>query len=301
MPDALRIDRTRLAARMHSAARDWPLEIVDITGSTNADLAALLKTLPRHRHALAQPQVRIAYEQSAGRGRQGRPWFAQPGQALLCSVACVLPRAPEALSGLSLAVGVALAEALGSLPLAAGHSVALKWPNDLLAVHEGAPAGKLCGILIESVWHTAEASAVVIGFGINVHGAQHLAAEIEALRARDAALAPALPPTALDAAWPDANLTDLCATVLDALAGMLDGFAHQGFAPFLARWHALHAYAGHEVALLERGEEVARGIAAGVDEQGHLLLDTATGRIAATTGDVSMRAIPAQPTDRQGT
>lgn len=66
-------------------------------------------------------------------------------------------------------------------------------------------------------------------------------------------------------------------------------FAADGLAPFLPRWHALHAYAGREVVLLEQGIERARGIATGIDGAGQLLLDTPDGMRAIAAGDVSLR------------
>lgn len=288
LPDDARIDPARAHALPASAPEPWPLDIVDATGSTNADLAAHLKTLPRTRAALPRPIVRVAYEQTAGRGRQGRPWFALPGNALLCSVGCVLPRPVDALAGLSLAVGVALAEGLGTLPLR-GQRVRLKWPNDLLLTDGDTPLGKLGGILVETVWNTADATAIVIGFGINVRGAEAVAAEVDALRARDATLVGALPPAALSAACPSANLTDTLAAVLDPLATALEHFSAAGLAPFRARWAALHAHAGREVVLLEQGKEVARGLAIGIDETGQLRLDTPDGERAIAAGDISLR------------
>ncbi|AJY41877.1 MULTISPECIES: biotin--[acetyl-CoA-carboxylase] ligase [Burkholderia] len=295
------IDRARVDAHLAPAAREWSIEIVDTTGSTNADLGAHLKTLPRRRDALAAPIARVAYEQTAGRGRQGRPWFAKPGDALLCSVACVLPRPVGALAGLSLAVGAALAEAFAALPAEPrdgvaddARRIALKWPNDLLVATtrdgETAIVGKLAGVLIETVWNTSDATAVVIGFGVNVRTADAAAAEIDALRARDATLAGGLPPVALASVRAGATLTDTFAAALNALAAALPAFAADGLAPFAARWNALHAYAGREVALLERGVEHARGIAVGIDETGQLLLDTPAGRQAIAAGDVSLRA-----------
>ncbi|WP_441459849.1 biotin--[acetyl-CoA-carboxylase] ligase [Burkholderia thailandensis] len=299
------IDRARVDAQLAPAAREWSIEIVDTTGSTNADLGARLKTLPRRRDALAAPIARIAYEQTAGRGRQGRPWFAKPGDALLCSVACVLPHPVGALAGLSLAVGAALADAFAALPAAPGDApragvggaaprIALKWPNDLLVAtaRDGGAAivGKLAGVLIETVWNTSDATAVVIGFGVNVRAADTAAAEVDALRARDATLAGGLPPVALAAVRAGATLTDTLAAALNALAAALPAFAAEGLAPFAARWNALHAYAGREVVLLERGAELARGVAVGIDETGQLLLDTPAGRQAIAAGDVSLRA-----------
>ncbi|KVE38134.1 biotin--[acetyl-CoA-carboxylase] ligase [Burkholderia sp. TSV86] len=317
------IDYARVRARLCTAASGWPIDIVDSTGSTNADLAAHLKTLRRDRDALATPLVRVAYEQTAGRGRQGRPWFARPGDALLCSVACVLPRPVGELAGLSIALGVALAQGLAdatagdlaappfatSATAAAARSaetaeapaetsaatcrIAVKWPNDLLiaTTHGSATAiaGKLGGILIETVWNTSDATAVVIGFGINVHAAETAAAEIAALRERSAVPASSLPPVPLASIWPQANLADTLAAALDALAIALPAFAASGLAPFRERWNALHAYAGRDVALLEHGVEIARGVARGIDASGQLLLDTPAGQQAIAAGDVSLR------------
>lgn len=287
------IARSRLDAHLDAAPRAWPLDIVAATGSTNADLAARLKALPRTANALPAPLVRVAFEQTAGRGRQGRPWFAQPGNALLCSVGCIVPRPVDALGGLSLAIGVALAEGLAALPLDARAGIALKWPNDLLLTAADAGSthivGKLAGILIETVWTTPDATAVVIGFGVNVRGAEAVAAQVDAQRAREASTAGALPPAALSSAWAEANLTDTLAASLNALTPALAQFAADGLAPFVPRWHARHAFAGREVVLIEQGAERARGIATGIDAAGQLLLDTPGGVQAIAAGDVSLR------------
>ncbi|WP_207004364.1 biotin--[acetyl-CoA-carboxylase] ligase [Trinickia mobilis] len=281
---ARRIDRRRAAERFAPAVRKWTIEIVDETGSTNADLMSELKGLSRDAFALHVPAVRVAYRQTAGRGRQGRSWFGEPGNALMLSLGCVLPRPLEGLAGLSLAVGTALVDGLRTLPLAGEANVALKWPNDVLL-----DGGKLAGILIETAWNTPEASAVVIGAGINVQGAEALAAQVEAQQAGVAAQARATRPAALSQAWSGANLTDTFIAVLNALDGALARFSSEGFAPFAERWSGYHAYAGREVVLLEHGAEVARGIARGVDALGQLLLDTADGVRPIATGDVSLR------------
>lgn len=282
--DDWRIDRDRAVTLFGPAALDWPLEIVEETGSTNADLMARLKALPRDAGALVRPIVRVAYLQTAGRGRRGRPWYAEPGNALLFSIACVMPRPLEGLAGLSLAIGVALVDGLRSLPVAGPGQIALKWPNDVLL--EG---DKLAGILIETAWSTEDASAVVIGIGTNVKGADELAAKVGELNAGAPAQVRGATPTALARALPNANLTDTLAAELNALEPALQRFAASGFAPFQPRWNACHAYAGREVMLIEQGVEVARGVATGVDERGQLLLDTPTGRHAIATGDVSLR------------
>jgi BirA family biotin operon repressor/biotin-[acetyl-CoA-carboxylase] ligase len=81
----------------------------------------------------------------------------------------------------------------------------------------------------------------------------------------------------------------LVAALLDGLAAALDEFARAGFAAFSARWNLLHAYQGEPVVILDRGAVLHEGLAAGVDDAGRLLLDTADGRIAVLAGDVSLR------------
>jgi BirA family biotin operon repressor/biotin-[acetyl-CoA-carboxylase] ligase len=282
--DDWRIDRARAVALFGPAAHDWPIEIVEETGSTNADLMTRVKALPRKAGALERPIVRVAYLQTAGRGRRGRPWYAEPGNALLFSIACVLPCPLEGLAGLSLALGVALVDGLRSLPVAGPGQIALKWPNDVLL--EG---DKLAGILIETAWSTEHASAVVIGIGTNVRGAEQLAAKVGALNADTPAEARGAAPTALSRALPNANLTDTLAAELNALEPALRRFSAEGFAPFRQRWNACHAYAGRDVLLFEQGVEIGRGVAAGVDDRGQLLLDTPSGQQAIATGDVSLR------------
>src|SRR5207253_4097126 len=113
-------------------------DIVEETGSTNADLLLACRAGPWSESA----SVRVAYRQTAGRGRHGRPWQGQAG--LTFSVALPLPLAPARLSGLSLAVGLALAEALAACDARLAQAITLKWPNDLQV-----DGRKLAGILIE--------------------------------------------------------------------------------------------------------------------------------------------------------
>jgi BirA family biotin operon repressor/biotin-[acetyl-CoA-carboxylase] ligase len=277
---AWRIDRERARAGGAGAIPSEALEIVDETASTNTDLMARMKALPRERAAMGVHAVRAAYRQTAGRGRQGRSWQSTPGHALTFSLACVLPRPLAGLAGLSLATGVAVVDGLGRLAPNEAARLSLKWPNDVLL-----DGRKLAGILIETAWSTASASAVVIGVGINVRRDEALEAELDAT----AAATRAAPPAALSQALPNANLTDTLAVVVKALTEMIDRFGKQGFAAFVDRWNACHAHANREVVLLEKGDEFARGIATGVDGAGQLLLLTEAGIQAIATGDVSLR------------
>jgi BirA family biotin operon repressor/biotin-[acetyl-CoA-carboxylase] ligase len=235
------------------------VEVVRETGSTNADLLARALLLPA-------PLLLIAENQTAGRGRAGRSWLSSAGNSLTFSLAWRFEAGPQALSGLPLAIGVALAETLARL----GVQVRLKWPNDVLR-----DGDKLAGILIETapaehgIW-------AVIGIGLNLV----MPDEMEEMIGRSVAAAPWLARMDRD---------ELMAALLDGLASVLREFERTGFAGFAARWNLLHEYQGSEVRILDRGEVLHEGIAAGVDDAGRLLLDGPQGRIAIAAGDVSLR------------
>ena len=236
------------------------VEVVAETGSTNADLLARAPTL-------TGPVLRIAEHQTAGRGRAGRSWLSSSGNSLTFSLAWKFEAGPQALSGLPLALGVAVAETLGKL----GVPVRLKWPNDVLK-----DGDKLAGILVEAQPCADGAVWAIVGIGLNLV----MPDEMEQRIGRTVAAVPWLARMDRDA---------LMAALLDGLAGALAQFAHGGFAAFAARWNLLHAWQGEAVTLLDRGEVLHEGRAAGVDDAGRLLLDTAQGRVAIVAGDVSLR------------
>jgi BirA family biotin operon repressor/biotin-[acetyl-CoA-carboxylase] ligase len=236
------------------------VEVVAQTGSTNADLLARASTL-------AAPLLLIAEHQSAGRGRAGRSWLSSPEGSLTFSLAWRFDGGPQALLGLPLAVGVALADTLGTL----GQQVQLKWPNDVLK-----DGDKLAGILIETQSAPGGGTWCVIGIGLNLL----MPDEMEAQLGRSAAGMPWLARMDRDA---------LMAALLDGLADCLREFTARGFAAFSARWNLRHAWQGETVVLLDGGVVRHEGRAAGVDDSGRLLLDTDEGRITVMAGDVSLR------------
>lgn len=248
-----------LIARLANAG--VAVEVVAETGSTNADLLARASALPGNLLLLAERQL-------AGRGRAGRSWLSSEGGSLTFSLAWKFALPLQALAGLPLAVGVALAETLA----AQGVTVQLKWPNDLLK--DGA---KLAGVLIETQSVPAGGVWAVIGVGMNLI----LPDELEQRIGRPAASAPWL-------ASMDRNA--LMASLLAGLAASLRQFEQAGFGAFCARWNGLHAYQGRPVDIIDRGVTLHQGVAAGVDDSGALLLDGAFGRIAIHAGDVSLRA-----------
>ncbi|MES2104660.1 MAG: biotin--[acetyl-CoA-carboxylase] ligase [Pseudomonadota bacterium] len=241
------------------------VEVVEETGSTNADLMARLPLLQG-------PLLRVAERQTAGRGRAGRVWHSVPGGVLTFSLAWRFRQQAQGLLGLPLAVGVAVAEVL----LAHSVPVQLKWPNDILK-----DGKKLAGILIESSPipdHEGGGTWAVIGIGLNLRIPHELEAEIGNAVA--------------DAPWlaqMDRNI--LMAHLLNGLAQALGQFEQQGFTAFTARWNGMHAYAQQMVRILDQGQLVHEGIAAGVDASGCLCLLTQQGPVTVVAGDVSLRPV----------
>lgn len=265
------MDASSLSAAAIAACRAAPasdgvaIEVVAETGSTNADLLARGAA-----GTLVAPVLLLARHQSAGRGRAGRSWLSRADSSLTFSLAWRFAGPAQRLSGLPLAVGVAVAEALA----AQGVQVQLKWPNDILK--DGA---KLAGILIETqngFGSTAGATLAVIGIGLNLV----MPDDLEQSIGREVAAAPWL-------ARMDRNA--LMAALLDALASALREFERHGFAAFSARWNLRHAWAGQQVTIVDNGAILQQGLAAGVDDGGRLLLDTDHGRVTVAAGDVSLR------------
>jgi BirA family biotin operon repressor/biotin-[acetyl-CoA-carboxylase] ligase len=151
-------------------ARFGRVEWVARTGSTNSDLM-------RRARAGDPEQTLVADEQTAGRGRLGRVWQAPPGASLLCSVLIRPGGRPAEASMVTMALGVAAADACETV---AGVELGLKWPNDLVAIGVG-PGGsdrKLSGLLAESVVAEGRIEAIVAGIGINVNWPDEIPADL---------------------------------------------------------------------------------------------------------------------------
>ena len=263
-----------------SASADPAVERVAATGSTNDDLLARV-----HRAAAAgattfAPCLLVADRQTAGRGRHGRRWHAAPARSLTFSIAWPCGRGD--LSGLSLALGVALADALEPPPAPA--RIALKWPNDLWLVdEEGASSAhgigrKLAGILVETA-PIGRARVAVAGIGINI-GAQALADASSGSASLDEIDAGATPAATL-------------ARIAPALFSALRRFDALAFAAFADRFAARDLLRGRRVAGSGAQGEI-EGIAAGVGADGSLRIATAAGTVAVASGEWRLASIEQQ-------
>jgi BirA family biotin operon repressor/biotin-[acetyl-CoA-carboxylase] ligase len=239
--------------------------------STNSQLLKM-QDLPAR-----QSDVCLAEYQSAGRGRRGRQWVAPFGGGLCLSVSRTFAETPRQLGALSLAAGVAVLRALARLNL---PGAGLKWPNDLLF-----NGRKLGGILIELRAEAAGPVYTVIGVGLNVRLSADVREDIRLGSDGEALEAAALNEIA-GATAVDRNL--LAAAIIDELIAMLDKFQHSGFRSFAPAWIEADALAATPVRVLA-GEEVFKGLARGIDEEGALLLETPGRLLRFTSGEVSLR------------
>lgn len=258
------LDAAAVQAQLGAQARQFNLELLDACASTSTLL------LERARSGAASGSVIACELQSAGRGRRGNNWQSGLGGSLTFSLLWRFAQGAAGLSGLSLAAGVAVARALASLDIG---EVQLKWPNDLL--HAGR---KLGGILIELHGDAAGPSAAVIGIGLNLR----LHADL-----RDSIAQAVTDIASLSGQAPARNR--LLATTLIELERVLTDFAESGFAPLRQEWIARHAHQGRPVTLSSGDGKTVAGRAAGVAEDGALLLETARGLERFVNGELSLR------------
>ncbi|HWA70940.1 MAG TPA: biotin--[acetyl-CoA-carboxylase] ligase [Polyangiaceae bacterium] len=231
-----------------------PLTIHTLTGSTNDDALAAARAGAPHGATF------VAEQQSQGRGRRGRPWFAANGESLLCSVLLRIPLPPASISLLALAAGLAVREAVAlALPQFEEQGrVRVKWPNDVWV-----DGKKIAGVLAESQVQGGALSAAVVGFGVNVmttvfpddiaHSATSLA-ELGGVTARE--------PLLIDA--------------LSALEARMQRLLAGGALALAAELSQRDALVGHKVRV-----EGTEGVASGIDDQGRLLLRLHTQEIVA--------------------
>ncbi|KQP47621.1 biotin--[acetyl-CoA-carboxylase] ligase [Pseudorhodoferax sp. Leaf274] len=232
----------------------FTVEVLPQVDSTSNEL------MRRIRAGRPEPTLLVAERQTAGRGRMGRPWQAEVGSSLAVSLA--LPLAPADWSGLSLAVGVAVAGALHP-------ALRLKWPNDLWFDDR-----KLGGILIETVAASGVRHAI-IGIGLNI-----AARPAEGL---------STPPAALAELQPGWDAGQALRALALPLVQAVQRFEAEGFAPFRAAFEARDLLQGRLLRLSDGTE----GVGDGVDPDGALRVQTAAGLQRISSSEVSVRPVKA--------
>ena len=263
------LDRARVASQARVLAEGSAVALVRRSTESQAF---------GRRAADLQPCLLVAEHQTAGRGRQGRPWQSVAGASLTFSLA--LPLHPADWSGLSLAVGVALADALDPIEgTQAGTPprIGIKWPNDLWLIDAAESAGagrKLGGVLIETV-SSGEQRLVVIGIGLNVLPLAMTAAEASTGFA------------CLQELQAGLSAPQVLARVALPLVDALHRFEDRGFAAFADHFAARDVL--YQRAITTTQADLPSGVAQGVSGSGALQVLTAAGLVAVSSGEVSVR------------
>lgn len=240
------------------------VQVVDEVDSTNRYLADVVEGRPNINGATCLAEV-----QTGGRGRRGRSWVTTPYCNLMLSMAWRFAGGPGAITGLSLAAGVALMRALEEYGVS---GIGLKWPNDILWNDR-----KLAGLLVDIQGEAAGPTKVILGVGVNGY-----------ISPRDAG--------DIDQPWTDlrsitgetVDRNRLAALVMRHLWRMFRLFEDKGIAPFREDWHKHHLFRDKRVRLL-RGDRVVCGIAEGIDDAGGLILRIGRSRQTFHSGEVSLR------------
>ncbi|HOY71242.1 MAG TPA: biotin--[acetyl-CoA-carboxylase] ligase [Methylotenera sp.] len=246
--------------------RAWfNLQILDEVKSTNTFL------MQQSAKGAAHVTCVAANLQTNGKGRRGRTWVSHLGASLTFSLLWRFQCGAAALSGLSLAVGVALIRAFNSFGI---NNVQLKWPNDVLV-----DGKKLAGILIELQGDMDGPSAAVIGIGINLNLPEKVLKNIDQ--------------PAIDLAHASTShipQSTLLGIVLKHLAEVLSQFELHGFTVVRDEWTQYHAYHQKPVRMLMPDGREVQGVVSNVAEDGILLVDTALGLQRFSAGEISLRS-----------
>ena len=276
------LEASAVKANLSAAAASWlqQLDVHRALGSTNGYL------MDWAQRGSIDGWICLADVQTQGRGRRGRRWMSPFAQNLAMSLGVTVGASPATLGGLSLAVGLAAVDCLGSMGV---QDVQLKWPNDLLL--EGA---KLGGILLEltsrkvsrtdsrtvsgkvSSTVSAPRSQVVVGIGLNLELPEAVRKEVDQVIAD------------LSSHGYLVSRNVLAGRLASSIVDYVGQFERAGFAPMCQVFDAHHRYHGKRCRIVSGKDEVV-GVVTGVSDTGALILETAAGPRTFVSGEVSLR------------
>ncbi len=259
------LDQGAIAARLRAAGSPVSLQVADEVASTSTLL--LEQAL-----AGAPSGTCLAAEwQSAGRGRRGRTWVASVGGSLTFSLLWRFERGAGHLGGLSLAAGLAVANALRDCGV---ERVQVKWPNDVVIDFR-----KLAGVLVETSGEMQGPSVAVVGVGVNYRLAERVVDRIDQPVADVAHCAAPVP-----------SRSAVLAELLVRLGAGLEDFERTGFEGARAAWRAMHAYQGRPVRVSPPRDAPYDAVVADVAADGALLVATEDGRtLSLSSAEISLR------------
>ncbi len=244
-----------------SCQKSLVLKVVDEVDSTNAEVMRMLA-----QGEVSTPVV-TAEAQTAGRGRRGQLWLSPPGENIYLSLGLSLSGGFAAVDGLSLVLGVAVAQTLERV---GAQRVGLKWPNDIFI--DGVKAG---GILVELQGQLQEGNVnAIVGVGLNVHMTQSPTID--------------QPWTSLVLARPQVlwSRNALVAHLIAAIIEASEKFQNVGLVGFRDAWQSRDVFIGKH--LVARNGEL-QGVGQGIDDNGNYLLCAAQGTLAVRSGEISLR------------
>ncbi|MEX6226624.1 bifunctional biotin--[acetyl-CoA-carboxylase] ligase/biotin operon repressor BirA [Providencia hangzhouensis] len=294
-----KLGMTRAAINKHiKTLRSWGLNIETVTGKgyklphqINLLNRAVIKQQISDVNIIVEPVINstnqymleripslksgdtcLAEYQSAGRGRRGRQWVSPFGCNLYLSMYWKLDQGPAAAIGLSLVVGIVIAETLNKI---SQEKVKVKWPNDLYMNDK-----KLAGILVELTGKTGDAAHIIIGIGINIGMNKNNIESSNTITQEWSSLRDEVE---------DIERNELSVNIIKALRKSLVIFENEGLKPFLDRWFKLDNFLNRDVKLLI-GNDIITGVERGINEQGALLLQKNNGEIIPYIGgEISLR------------
>ncbi|MEE3653111.1 MULTISPECIES: bifunctional biotin--[acetyl-CoA-carboxylase] ligase/biotin operon repressor BirA [unclassified Brenneria] len=246
-----------------SALPEGGVTVLPVVDSTNQYILDRLDVL-------SPGDACIAEYQQSGRGRRGRQWVSPFGANLYLSLYWRLEQGPAAAVGVSLVIGMVMAEVLHNL---GADGVRVKWPNDLYLNDR-----KLAGILVELTGKTGDAAHLVIGVGINLRMRESTDSTINQgwINLQEAGIS--------------IDRNTLAVTLISEIRHSLATFEQQGLSPFISRWEQLDNYFNRPVKLIIGNREI-HGIDRGIDPQGALLLESGGELMSYIGGEISLRGL----------
>lgn len=268
LPQALTLLDKQAIVNNMSPQNAWlNVEVFDTLPSTNSHL---MQNMGAKTHGTCV----VTNLQTSGRGRRGREWQASLGASLTFSLLWRFQCGAAALSGLSLAVGVALIRGLHEI---GATEAKLKWPNDILINQK-----KLAGILIELQGDMEGPSTAVIGVGINLQLPESVLQKIDQ------------PATDLHQILAHTiNPNSVMAILLKHLLDVLFTFESTGFDELRDEWAKHHAYHQQAVRMLMPDGSEVNGVVQAISENGSLIVETANGLQKFMSGEISLRSYTA--------
>ena len=224
----------------------WRVSVVDVTGSTQTDLAASV-----HSNTANDGEVLFANYQSAGRGRLGREFIAAPSSALLFSLYKKVKRPRAEWNFLALLASLSISEALTHID--ASQETKVKWPNDILLNEK-----KIAGLLSQ-----ATADGVIIGVGLNVS-------------MRDDELPVQTASSLLLEGFTEVDRTKIAKRILQVFEKNFSLWEMQGSAPFILSYERLCSSLHQQIQIILPSGDSKAAVATGISSLGELLLSDGT-------------------------